>query len=126
MAPTRRCWCCPPDHLIRDAAGFAAAVERCASLARARDGSPTFGIVPTRPETGYGYIQFGEALDVANTFRVDRFIEKAAAGRRIRLRRYRPTSLEFRDVLLHPRDSRSIRETFAGRSRFGAARLARR
>jgi mannose-1-phosphate guanylyltransferase len=65
----------PADHLIRDAAAFAAAVERAASLAR-KGWLATFGIVPTRPETGYGYIQFGEALDVANTFRVDRFIEK--------------------------------------------------
>ena len=65
----------PADHLIRDAAAFAAAVERAASLAR--DGwLATFGIVPTHPETGYGYIQFGDALDVENTFRVDRFIEK--------------------------------------------------
>lgn len=65
----------PADHLIRDAAAFAAAVERAASLAH--DGwLATFGIVPTHPETGYGYIQFGDALEVENTFRVDRFIEK--------------------------------------------------
>jgi mannose-1-phosphate guanylyltransferase / mannose-6-phosphate isomerase len=65
----------PADHLIRDAAAFAGAVERAATLAQA-GWLATFGIVPTRPETGYGYIQFGEALDVASTFRVDRFIEK--------------------------------------------------
>ena len=65
----------PADHLIRDATAFATAVERAASLARA-GWLATFGIVPTRPETGYGYIQCGEALDVASTFRVDRFIEK--------------------------------------------------
>ena len=65
----------PADHLIRDAAAFATAVEGAASLA-SKGWLTTFGIVPTHPETGYGYIQFGEALDVANTFRVDRFIEK--------------------------------------------------
>jgi mannose-1-phosphate guanylyltransferase / mannose-6-phosphate isomerase len=65
----------PADHLIRDAASFATAVERATALAR-KGWLATFGIVPTRPETGYGYIQFGEALDVAGTFRVDRFIEK--------------------------------------------------
>ncbi len=65
----------PADHLIRDTTAFAAAVERAASLAR-KGWLATFGIVPTRPETGYGYIQFGEALDITGTFRVDRFIEK--------------------------------------------------
>jgi len=65
----------PADHLIRDAAAFATAVEGAASLAR-KGWLATFGIVPTHPETGYGYIRFAEALDVANMFRVDRFIEK--------------------------------------------------
>jgi mannose-1-phosphate guanylyltransferase/mannose-6-phosphate isomerase len=65
----------PADHLIRDAAAFATAVERAASLA-SKGWLATFGIVPTHPETGYGYIQYGEALDVPDTFRVDRFIEK--------------------------------------------------
>ena len=65
----------PADHLIRDAAAFATAVERATALARA-GWLATFGIVPTRPETGYGYIQCGDALDVESTFRVDRFIEK--------------------------------------------------
>ena len=65
----------PADHLIRDSAAFAVAVGRAASLAR-NGWLATFGIVPTQPETGYGYIQFGDALDVEGTFRVDRFIEK--------------------------------------------------
>ncbi|MDQ6917094.1 MAG: mannose-1-phosphate guanylyltransferase/mannose-6-phosphate isomerase [Pseudomonadota bacterium] len=65
----------PADHLIRDTTAFALAVERAASLAR--DGwLATFGIVPGHAETGYGYIQFGEPLDIENTYRVDRFIEK--------------------------------------------------
>ena len=46
----------PADHLIRDAAAFATAVEGAASLAR-KGWLATFGIVPTHPETGYGYIQ---------------------------------------------------------------------
>lgn len=65
----------PADHLIRDTSAFAVAVERAASLAR-NGWLATFGIVPTHAETGYGYIQFGEALDVENAYRVDRFIEK--------------------------------------------------
>lgn len=62
------------DHLIRDQACFDAAVREAASLARAGE-LVTFGIVPTRPETGYGYIERGEALG-AGSFRVVRFVEK--------------------------------------------------
>ncbi|MEP6943671.1 MAG: mannose-1-phosphate guanylyltransferase/mannose-6-phosphate isomerase [Betaproteobacteria bacterium] len=65
----------PADHLIRDTAAFAAAVERAATLARG-GWLATFGIEPTRPETGYGYIECGTALDVDEAFRVRRFIEK--------------------------------------------------
>jgi mannose-1-phosphate guanylyltransferase/mannose-6-phosphate isomerase len=65
----------PADHLIHDVASFAVAVESAASLARAGC-LVTFGIGPTHPETGYGYIECGEALGVASAFRVRRFIEK--------------------------------------------------
>jgi len=48
----------PADHLIRDEAAFAAAVEEAAR--RAASGAiVTFGIPPQRPETGYGYIERG-------------------------------------------------------------------
>ncbi len=65
----------PADHLIRDTTAFAVAVERAISLAR-NGWLATFGIVPTHAETGYGYIEFGEPLEVENTYRVARFIEK--------------------------------------------------
>src|SRR5438034_6947694 len=65
----------PADHLIRDTAAFALAVDRAQSLARA-GWLATFGIEPSSPETGYGYIESAEALDIENTFRVKRFIEK--------------------------------------------------
>jgi mannose-1-phosphate guanylyltransferase/mannose-6-phosphate isomerase len=46
----------PSDHVIRDEAGFRAAVK--AALPAAEQGQlVTFGIVPTGPETGYGYIK---------------------------------------------------------------------
>ncbi len=63
----------PSDHLISDVGSFRHAVQVAASLA-AHGGVVTFGIRPTRPETGYGYIEFGEAVD--DGFRVDRFKEK--------------------------------------------------
>ncbi len=64
----------PSDHVIADVAAFEAAVSRAASLAE--DGwLVTFGITPTGPETGYGYIQQGEALG-DHGFRAARFVEK--------------------------------------------------
>jgi mannose-1-phosphate guanylyltransferase/mannose-6-phosphate isomerase len=64
----------PSDHVITDQPGFAAALGR-ALLAAERGHLVTFGIRPTAPETGYGYIQQGEALS-PGSFRVARFIEK--------------------------------------------------
>jgi mannose-1-phosphate guanylyltransferase/mannose-6-phosphate isomerase len=48
----------PADHVIRDAAAFAAAVD--SALEAAAEGRlVTFGVVPARPETGYGYVRRG-------------------------------------------------------------------
>jgi mannose-1-phosphate guanylyltransferase / mannose-6-phosphate isomerase len=61
------------DHLIQDEAAFAADAALAEKLAR--DGMlVTFGIRPDRPETGFGYIELGEAL--GEGFRVARFVEK--------------------------------------------------
>ena len=61
------------DHLIADQAGFALAVAEASKLA-VQDYLVTFGIVPTAPETGFGYIEQGEALGSGN--KVARFVEK--------------------------------------------------
>lgn len=61
------------DHLIADQAGFASAVMEASKLA-AQDYLVTFGIVPTAPETGFGYIERGEPLGSGN--KVARFVEK--------------------------------------------------
>ena len=51
----------PADHVITDLAAFQQAIAQGGSLAA--DGMlVTFGIVPDRPETGYGYIRAGEAV----------------------------------------------------------------
>ena len=63
----------PSDHLIRRDAEFVEAVDEAAELAAAGN-LVTFGVVPNRPETGYGYIQPGEPLGAG--FRVARFTEK--------------------------------------------------
>ena len=68
----------PSDHLIPDAAAFAAAAERAAALAA--DGSiVVFGVQPTGPSTAYGYIERGAAHGEAHA--VTRFVEKPDAGR---------------------------------------------
>lgn len=61
------------DHLIADQAGFALAVAEASRLA-GNGYLVTFGIVPTAPETGFGYIEQGEALGSGN--KVARFVEK--------------------------------------------------
>jgi mannose-1-phosphate guanylyltransferase/mannose-6-phosphate isomerase len=65
----------PSDHVIQDKNKFHEAVHRAARLA-ARGRLVTFGIVPSAPSTGYGYIQRGEAEDVPDTFAVAKFVEK--------------------------------------------------
>lgn len=70
----------PADHVITDVAAFEAAVRR-ASVAAAQGKLVTFGIEPTHPETGYGYIQSGIALAAAEgCFEVARFVEKPDAA----------------------------------------------
>ncbi len=67
----------PSDHVIDDDVKFAAAVSRAASIA-AHGRLVLFGITPTEPHTGYGYIQKGAAIDGSETtaFAVAHFAEK--------------------------------------------------
>lgn len=63
------------DHLILDDLAFARAVESATILASAPHNLLiTFGIVPTRPETGFGYIEAGEKLEQG--MKVNAFVEK--------------------------------------------------
>lgn len=64
----------PADHVIKDTAAFAHAVD--AGLRHAVAGRVvTFGIVPTAPHTGFGYIHSGAAVDDA-VYALDAFVEK--------------------------------------------------
>ena len=66
----------PADHVITNRAAFAAAVQQAAALV-GQGSLATFGIVPTAPETGYGYIRSGAPIaGLENGFAVDRFVEK--------------------------------------------------
>jgi mannose-1-phosphate guanylyltransferase/mannose-1-phosphate guanylyltransferase/mannose-6-phosphate isomerase len=64
----------PSDHVITDQAGFLEALGQ-AGVAAAAGHLVTFGMKPTAPETGYGYIQRGAPL-TEGSFKVERFIEK--------------------------------------------------
>ena len=71
----------PSDHVIADPAAFMAAVDAAVPAAEA-GWLVTFGITPTRPETGFGYIAMGDALpDAAGVRRAARFIEKPELDR---------------------------------------------
>ena len=83
----------PADHLVHDTAAFVAAAARAAREAAAGR-LVTFGIVPTRAETGYGYLETGATLGEGTppVVAVERFVEKppradaeryAASGRHL-------------------------------------------
>ena len=61
------------DHLITDELSFESAVADSLNLAL-QDYLVTFGVAPTAPETGFGYIELGEPLAFGN--KVARFVEK--------------------------------------------------
>jgi mannose-1-phosphate guanylyltransferase/mannose-6-phosphate isomerase len=64
----------PSDHLINPESIFFDALEQMGRAAKDK-WMITFGIRPTRPETGYGYIQIGQKQG-ASAFQVKNFVEK--------------------------------------------------
>ncbi|APE27814.1 mannose-1-phosphate guanylyltransferase [Aurantiacibacter gangjinensis] len=69
---------CPSDHYIADIPAFHAATEAAMRLA-AQDYLVAFGITPTQPETGFGYIRSGAALD--GGMQIAEFVEKPDIAR---------------------------------------------
>ena len=64
----------PADHIINDVEAFEQAIFKALKATSSKDILVTLGIKPTRPDTGYGYIQFeGEKNDVR---KVKTFTEK--------------------------------------------------
>jgi len=68
----------PADHVIVDTQAFQEAVRKGAVLAESGV-VVTFGITPDAPETGYGYIQSGEAVGSGDAKQIARFVEKPDA-----------------------------------------------
>lgn len=65
----------PSDHVVEDEKGFRAALQRGLEIAAAGENIVVMGIQPTRPETGYGYIETGAKAE-KEVLRVRRFTEK--------------------------------------------------
>ncbi len=76
-APEEAFLICPSDHLISPAEEFARVVKDAEEVAQ-KGYLVTFGVEPSRPETGYGYIKAGKKLDVRDlsAYEVARFTEK--------------------------------------------------
>lgn len=67
----------PSDHYIENEKLFVDTILQSVEVAEKRRGLVTIGVNPTRPETGYGYIEMGEPIVAAiTTFKVNRFTEK--------------------------------------------------
>lgn len=74
------------DWAIGDPSGFRSALQRAASLAENEHALVTVGVVPSRPDPGFGYIHPGETL-ASGARRVAQFVEKpgrARAGEMVR------------------------------------------
>jgi mannose-1-phosphate guanylyltransferase len=65
----------PADHVIADEKRFRKVLQRAIEIAGREDHIVVMGVQPARAETGYGYIETGEKLEV-ELFRVKRFTEK--------------------------------------------------
>jgi mannose-1-phosphate guanylyltransferase len=72
--------CVHADWAIGDAAAFRAALASAATVASRYERLVTVGIVPVRPDIGYGYIKLGPAVE-PGVFAVDRFVEKPDRAR---------------------------------------------
>jgi len=73
------------DWSIADTDGFRAALDAAATAAETEHSLVTVGVVPTRPEPGFGYIEPGEQIS-AGVRRVNRFVEKPTRERARELR----------------------------------------
>jgi mannose-1-phosphate guanylyltransferase len=82
--PDATCVVLPADHVIGEEGRFRSAMVAGADLVSREGGLLTFGIQPTRPETGYGYLELGEEHTRAEGWvvhRLEGFVEKPDADR---------------------------------------------
>lgn len=67
---------CPADHLFADDQAYLDAIRTASAAAAGSDVLVTLGITPSRPETGYGYIEAGAPAGSGPVLHASRFIEK--------------------------------------------------
>jgi mannose-1-phosphate guanylyltransferase len=75
LAPNAVLGMFPADHTIANEPAFVSVIEKAVAIAAAGDNMVVLGVKPTRAETGYGYIETGEAAP-NGAVRVRRFTEK--------------------------------------------------
>lgn len=73
--------CVHADWSVGDADGFRATLSHAADVAEREHGLVTVGIVPTRPDPGFGYIEPGAPIACGDVRRVSRFAEKPSRER---------------------------------------------
>lgn len=66
----------PSDHLVLDEGKFIEVINRGLEFTASHDALVTLGIKPSRPDTGYGYIQYHEDEANEHTYKVKTFTEK--------------------------------------------------
>lgn len=67
----------PSDHYVGDEKIFIDTINQAVEIAEKKRGLVTIGVKPTRPETGYGYIEMGQRINASiSSFKVERFLEK--------------------------------------------------
>ena len=66
----------PSDHLVLKEQEFLSTIEKGLNFTASNDVLMTLGIKPSRPETGYGYIQLDNASSADNIYKVKTFTEK--------------------------------------------------
>ena len=71
----------PSDHVIADEPRFLKALQKGIAIAAAGENIVVLGIEPTRPETGYGYIEAGDHTEDGPALHVRRFTEKPNLNR---------------------------------------------
>ncbi|MEI8054777.1 MAG: mannose-1-phosphate guanylyltransferase/mannose-6-phosphate isomerase [bacterium] len=65
----------PSDHAIASVSKFHESVAIAKKYAE-QNFLVCFGVIPSRPETGYGYIEFGELLNNGDAYKISKFTEK--------------------------------------------------
>lgn len=74
--PTANTVIAPSDHLVLEEEAFLGYIQEALSFTEQHDALVTLGIKPSRPDTGYGYIQYHEEQDHKGVFKVKTFTEK--------------------------------------------------